>query len=217
MRARIEPSENVVVSSDNAAGIASAAAKPCSVRAVRSTPGPGAKPPSNEARPSSPIPDTKSLHRPNRSPSRPNRRVKPAAGSANAAMTQGSPVKPNPMPLPTRGRAMFRIVRSMANINPAPIRTSRINRCLPSRCGAEVVSVVTRRFPSIGPRLGGFQRCWFRHRPVHAAAPLACTYRPGHANSSVRAAPASPSSSVRAEQVRIREASVTEPHLASAA
>ncbi len=128
-RARVAPSVNVVVSSDRPAGIVIAVAKPCSTRAVRSIPGPAAKPPSNEAPVSRAMPDRNSRRRPNRSANRPNRRAKPAAGSAYAEVIQGSPANPNPTPAPTSGNATFRIEKSTDSMNPAPSSTSRITRC----------------------------------------------------------------------------------------
>ncbi|HEV8561985.1 MAG TPA: hypothetical protein VGR06_37165 [Actinophytocola sp.] len=81
-RSRVAPSAKVVVSSDSAAGIVIAVARPCSTRAARSSSGLAATPPSSEAPVSRTMPERNSLRRPNRSASRPNSRVKPAAGSA---------------------------------------------------------------------------------------------------------------------------------------
>ena len=137
------------MSSDNAAGMVIAVAKPCSARAVSSIWGFVATPPSSDAPISSAMPVLNILRRPNRSARRPNRRVKPAAGRTYAVVIQGSPVNPSPTPAPTLGSATLRIEKSTDSMNPAPSSTNRINRCLLLMGGGEVVSVATRQMPFV--------------------------------------------------------------------
>ena len=83
-RSRSGPSGNEVVSSPSAEGIASAAASPWVTRAPRRTLADGASPPASDAAASRTSPARNSRRRPARSPSRPNSKVNPADGSANA-------------------------------------------------------------------------------------------------------------------------------------
>lgn len=70
-------SVNVVVSSDIAAGVSSAAHAPCRARPANSMPGAVAAPPTKEARPKPATPATNTRLRPRRSAIRPPRRSSP--------------------------------------------------------------------------------------------------------------------------------------------
>jgi hypothetical protein len=70
-RLRSGPSAKLVVISDRAVGAAMAAPTPCSARAASSQVAEVAKPPRNEARVKSRMPDTNTRRRPRMSPARP--------------------------------------------------------------------------------------------------------------------------------------------------
>ena len=86
-RARRGPSGKAVVRRDRAAGVTMAVAMPWATRAAISTPGDVARPPIREETPRIAMPRRNSRRRPNRSATRPNSRVKPAAHRANEVDT----------------------------------------------------------------------------------------------------------------------------------
>ncbi len=142
-RARSGPSGNTVVSRESAAGVAIAAANPCSTRAVSSVPGRSATPPSSDAAVSSTSPARKSRRRPNRSATRPKSRVKPAAGSANAVPIQARSSRAKPSPAPIAGSATLRMEKSTASMNWAPSNRKRMSRSRRSSRGGDAPAAST--------------------------------------------------------------------------
>jgi len=117
------------MSSDSAAGTVIAEATPWSARATRSEVGPVETPPRSDATARSERPVRKMPRRPYRSPSRPNRSERPAAGSAKAVVTQGRLLTPRRTAFPTTGRATFRIEKSADIIKLAPRSSTTVSRC----------------------------------------------------------------------------------------
>lgn len=104
------------------------------------------------------MPPMKILLRPTRSPTRPRKRVKPAADRANEVAIHWRSERAKPSPSPIAGSATFRIEKSTASMNWATSRTARTSFDRPvSRCGsaparavtpAVAVAVVDMAFPS---------------------------------------------------------------------
>ena len=127
-RSRSGPSAKAVVSSDSAAGMTAAVARPWPARAASSSAGESARPPTSDETPSSAIPARNSRRRPNRSAIRPNSSVKPAAQSANEVAIHCRCDNPSPTSAPITGSATLRIEKSTASVKLAASRTASARR-----------------------------------------------------------------------------------------
>jgi hypothetical protein len=141
-RSRSGPSRNAVVSRARPAGVTAAVARPCNTRATTSISGDTASPPSKEEAPSTIMPPRNSRLRPTRSAIRPRSSVSPAAARAKAVEIHGRSASGKPSPLPTAGRATFRMEKSTATMNCAPRSRARTTFWWPVIGGARGASSV---------------------------------------------------------------------------
>ena len=116
-RLRSEPSANVVVMIDSAAGETIAAPSPCTARATISQPSDWAIPPANEATENSTSPSMNMRLRPSRSESRPPSSRKPPKVSVYAFTTHDRLVREKWSAAPIDGSATFTIDASITITN----------------------------------------------------------------------------------------------------
>src|SRR4051794_29920430 len=148
---RSEPSRNVVVTIDRAAGERSAAPRPCTARAAISQLSDCAKPPSKDASANRTRPLMKTRRRPSRSAMRPPSSRKPPKVSTYAFTTHGRLVREKSSARPIEGSATFTIEASRTTTNWA--MHSRIN-AIQRRCSRTWCSAMTSPFACVPPGRG---------------------------------------------------------------
>ncbi len=130
--------ENVVVSSESAAGASSAANTPCRERAVTRIPKVAAAPPTAEAAAKPICPMRKARRRPNLSASRPPSSSRLPKVIAYEVTTHCRWSSENPRSAWAEGRAMFTMVASRTTMSWARPMTARIHHRRGSGCAAVV-------------------------------------------------------------------------------
>ena len=156
-RLRSEPSENVVVTSDRAAGDTSAAPSPWIARAPSSQASDWASPPTSEASENSTSPYMNIRRRPTRSASRPPSSRQPPNVSVYAFTTHERSAREKLNPLPIDGSATLTIDASITITNCviASSASATFLACGVSRLAPVAVPVLT------APTVDGPRETWF--------------------------------------------------------